>query len=107
MPSAQRMTHVDDLIERRKQQVFLAIIPRLAHRTPNVDNAVRNHESPQSKILKRKKARSNTPLSCKFNTTLSPISSGSTAESSSGSTSQPTRQRNGLRVRSPRPSLGM
>ena len=73
MPSAQRMTHVDDLIERRKQQVFLAIIPRLAHRTPNVDNAVRNHESPQSKILKRKKARSNTPLSCKFNTTLSPI----------------------------------
>ena len=66
MPSAQRMTHVDDLIERRKQQVFLAIIPRLAHRTPNVDNAVRNHESPQSKILKRKKARSNTPLSCRI-----------------------------------------
>src|SRR3954452_18617184 len=34
-------------------------------------------------------------------------SSGSTAEISSGSTSQQTRQRNGLRVRSPRPSLGM
>ncbi|WP_456779936.1 ribbon-helix-helix protein, CopG family [Bradyrhizobium sp. USDA 3315] len=28
------MTHVDDLIKRRKQQVFLAIIPRLAHRIP-------------------------------------------------------------------------
>ena len=25
-----------------------------------------NHESPKSKILKRKKARSNTPLSCKI-----------------------------------------
>jgi hypothetical protein len=28
------MAHVDDLIERRKQQVFLAIIPRFAHRFP-------------------------------------------------------------------------
>ena len=34
-------------------------------------------------------------------------SSGSTAEISSGSTSQQTRQRSGLRVRSRRPSLGM
>ena len=30
----QRMAHVDDLIEGRKQQVFLAIIPRFAHRLP-------------------------------------------------------------------------
>jgi hypothetical protein len=30
----QRVAHVDDLIEGRKQQVFLAIIPRFAHRLP-------------------------------------------------------------------------
>jgi len=28
------VAHVDDLIEGRKQQVFLAIIPRFAHRLP-------------------------------------------------------------------------
>jgi len=30
----QRVAHVDDLIEGRKQQIFLAIIPRFAHRLP-------------------------------------------------------------------------
>ena len=30
----QRVAHIDDLIKRRKQQVFLAIIPRFAHRRP-------------------------------------------------------------------------
>jgi hypothetical protein len=27
------MTHVDDLLQRRSEQVFLAIIPRLRHST--------------------------------------------------------------------------
>jgi hypothetical protein len=30
----QRVTHVDDLIQGRKQQILLAIIPRFAHRLP-------------------------------------------------------------------------
>jgi hypothetical protein len=55
------------LIEGRKQQIFLAIIPRFAHRLPHADDQPSgNHESLESKIPKRKKARPKTRLSCKI-----------------------------------------
>jgi hypothetical protein len=61
------VAHVDDLIEGRKQQIFLAIIPRFAHRLPHADDQPsRNHESLRKQIPKCKKARPNTRLSCKI-----------------------------------------
>ena len=59
------MAHVDDLIQRRPQQVFLTIIPRFAIASPNADDPPSgNHESLESRIPNRKKARPNTRLSC-------------------------------------------
>jgi len=61
------VTQVDDLIQRWKQQVFLAIIRGLLIAFPNADDPPSgNHESLKSKIQKRKKARLNIPLSRKI-----------------------------------------
>ena len=45
----QRVAHVDDLIEGRKQQVFLPIIPRLAHRLPQCPTTRRQGITNRSK----------------------------------------------------------
>src|SRR5215831_6848021 len=62
------MAKVDDLLERRAKQVVLAIVARLAHRSPPTANlaVVRNHGPPKSGIPNRKKTGMHTRLSCKI-----------------------------------------
>src|SRR5262249_41491307 len=64
----QRMAKVDDLLEKRAKQVVLAIVARLAHRSPPTANlAVEGiHGPPKSGIPNRKKTHTHTRLSCKI-----------------------------------------
>src|SRR5207247_1932294 len=38
----QRMSKIDDVLERRSQQILLTIVSRLGHRAPNADDPPRN-----------------------------------------------------------------
>src|SRR5207248_7739236 len=38
----QRMSKIDDVLERRSQQILLTIVSRLRHRAPNADDPPRN-----------------------------------------------------------------
>jgi len=70
----QRVTQVDDLIQRRKQQVFLAIIPRSAHRLPQSDDPPSgNHESLKSKIQDARKQGPTPCFPAKSNTISTPL----------------------------------
>jgi hypothetical protein len=52
----QRMAHVDDLIERRTQQILLAIIPWSGHRVfPRRTRPPENHDPPKTGIANCKK----------------------------------------------------
>ena len=64
----QRMAKVDDLLQRRAKQVVLAVVARLAHRSPPTANlaVTRNHEPLKSGIPKRKKTVLTARLSCKI-----------------------------------------
>src|SRR5262249_16006081 len=64
----QRMAKVDDLLERRAKQVVLAIVARLAHRSPpdSESRRRRNHGPPKSGIPNRNKTGMHTRLSCKI-----------------------------------------
>src|SRR5262249_55336764 len=64
----QRMAKVDDLLEKRAKQVVLAIVARLAHRSPPTANlaleGITDH--PNREIPNRKKTGMHTRLSCKI-----------------------------------------
>src|SRR5262249_29021240 len=64
----QRMAKVDDLLEKRAKQVVLAIVARLAHRSPPPANlalqGITSH--PNREIPNRKKPGMHTRLSCKI-----------------------------------------
>src|SRR5262249_48984253 len=64
----QRMAKVDDLLERRAKQGVLAIVARLAHRSPpdSESRRRRNHGPPQTRNPKPQKTRMYTRLSCKI-----------------------------------------
>lgn len=58
LQSRQRMSEIDDRIERRPQQVLLSIVPRARHpcfSTPRIPRP-ENHDLPKTGIAKRKKA---------------------------------------------------
>jgi hypothetical protein len=61
------MAKVDDRLQRRAKQVVLAVVARLAHRSPNSESR-RHKESRTAQIgkPKRKKTAINTGLSCKI-----------------------------------------
>ena len=58
----------DDLLERRAKQVVLAIVARLAHRSPpdSESRRRRNHGPPKSGMPNRNKTGMHTRLSCKI-----------------------------------------
>jgi hypothetical protein len=63
----QRMLQIDDLIQRRLQQVLLALVPRSSHRVlPHENPRSENHEPPKTGIPNRKKLGLNTALSCEL-----------------------------------------
>src|ERR1700757_4380812 len=53
----QRLAHVDDLIQRRPEQILLSLVARLRHSfSPKRYPPSENHEAPKIGIPKRKKA---------------------------------------------------
>jgi len=63
----QRVAEVDDLLQRRPQQILLPVVPRLRHRAPNADD-IRPTESQiaENRNPKSPENRPQKPLSCKF-----------------------------------------
>ena len=61
------MAQVDDLIERRPQQILLTIVPRLAIAVPEPQHpAPENHELAQNRNPKSQESDDQIPLSCKI-----------------------------------------
>src|SRR6478672_7703691 len=74
----QRVAHIDDLIQRRPEQVLLPLVARLRHRlSPSHHYPLRESRSDQNRNPKSQESRAKIPLSCKIHysssrTALSP-----------------------------------
>ena len=76
----QRVAQVDDLVQRRPEQLFLTIVTRLCLRVPQATRRAAqqkslgesNRKSPETAIGKRRKTAASTRLSCKYDNFTSP-----------------------------------
>ena len=74
----QRVAHIDDLIQRRPEQVLLPLVARLRHGlSPSHHHPLRESRSAQNRNPKSQESHAKIPLSCKIHystsrTSLSP-----------------------------------
>ena len=67
----QRVAHVDDLLQRRPEQVLLPLVARLRHRVPPSNlRSIRESRSDQNRNPKLQESRAQTRLSCKIDYSL-------------------------------------